>query len=198
MKSLKGTKTLENLLKAWAGESQAVVQYGMFAAKAKKEGYVQVSNIFQETADNEREHGKRFYRLILKGFEGAIPAEVGTTISAGFIESAQTLDNLLFSINGETDEAVTVYPEYARVAAEEGFSEAAAAFKAIGSVEKHHAERFQMLADNIENGSVFNKKETVIWKCNNCGYIAEDTAAPELCPACLHPRSYFQVEVDVY
>lgn len=198
MKSLKGSKTLENLMKAWAGESQAVVQYGMFAAKAKKEGYVQISNIFQETADNEREHGKRFYRLILKGFDGEIPAQVTTTISGGFIESDSTLENLGFAVDGETDEAVNVYPEYTRVAEEEGFTEAAKAFQSIASVEQHHADRFRMLAENVTNETVFKKEEPVLWKCNNCGYVAEGTEAPELCPACLHPKGHFQVEVDVY
>lgn len=198
MKSLKGTKTLENLMKAWAGESQAVVQYGMFAARAKKEGYVQISNIFQETADNEREHGKRFYRLILKGFEGEIPAGVATTVTGGFIESDSTLENLHFAVEGETDEAVNVYPGYRKTAEEEGFTEAARAFEAIASVEQHHADRFRMLADNIENGAVFQKGESVLWKCNNCGYVTEGTDAPEICPACLHPRAHFQVEADVY
>lgn len=198
MKSLQGTKTLENLLKAWAGESQALVQYDMFAAKAKKEGYVQICNVFQETAENEREHGKRFYRLILKGFEGNIPAEVTTTITSEFIESDKTIENLRFAVAGETHEAVSMYPEFAKTAEEEGFMEAAKAFLSIASVEQHHADRFRMLADNVDGEAVFKKDEAVMWKCNNCGYIVEGTVAPEICPACLHPRAHFQVEVDVY
>lgn len=183
-------------MKSWAGEAQALIQYDMMAAKAKKEGFVQISNIFHETAENEREHGKRFYRLILLGAQGVIPFEASVTITSAFIESNSSLENLLFAAAGEADEAANVYPEYARIALEEGYPEAAKAFSVIAGVELHHGQRFQLLADNIKNETVFQKSESVTWKCINCGYIYEGPEAPEMCPACLHPKAHFQVETE--
>lgn len=197
MKSLKGTVTAENLLKAYTGESQAVVQYAMFASIADKEGFKQIKNIFQETADNEAQHAKRFYRIILAGFENDLPAQIETPIAYAFSQGT-TLENLLAAIPGEEDEANSLYPLFAQTALEEGFPEAAHAFRLIATVEKHHGQRFSLLADNIRNGRVFKKDAPVAWKCEKCGYIYIGEEAPKMCPACLHPQAYFQVEPDIY
>lgn len=197
MKSLKGTMTAENLLKAYTGESQAVVQYAIFSSIADKEGYKQIKDIFQETADNEAQHAKRFYRILLAGFENELPAEIMTTITFAVAQST-TLDNLLFSINGEQYEATSMYPGFAETAEAEGFPEAAVAFRSIGSVEHHHGERFLRLAENIKNDKVFKKDAPIAWKCAKCGYISFGEEAPQVCPACLHPQSYFSVEPGIY
>lgn len=197
MKSLKGTMTAENLLKAYTGESQAVVQYAIFSSIADKEGYKQIKDIFQETADNEAQHAKRYYRILLAGFANELPAEIITTITYAVAQST-TLDNLLYSITGEQDEATSMYPGFAKIAEEEGFPEAAAAFRSIASVEQHHGERFLLLAENIKNGTVFKKDIPTTWKCSKCGYISIGEEAPAVCPACLHPQSYFSVEADIY
>lgn len=197
MKSLKGTATAENLLKAYTGESQAVVQYTLFSSVADKEGYKQIRNLFQETADNEAQHAKRYYRILLAGFENELPAELETTINYS-VAQGTTLENLLFSITGEEEEAHSLYPRFAQVAEEEGFPEAAMAFRVIATVEKHHAERFALLAANIKNDRVFRKDAPTVWKCGKCGYIYVGEEAPKVCPACLHPQGYFEVEPDLF
>lgn len=196
MKSLKGTATAENLLKAYTGESQAVVQYAIFSSVADKEGYKQIKNIFQETADNEAQHAKRYYKILLAGFEHDLPVQLEAPIAYG-ISQGTTLENLLTSIAGEEEESSSMYPLFARTAQEEGFPEAANAFRLIATVEQHHAERFAQLAENIQNGQVFKKDASVVWKCGKCGYIYVGEEAPNVCPACLHPQGYFEVEPDI-
>lgn len=197
MRSLKGTKTSENLLKAFAGESQARNRYTFYASVADKEGYKQIKNIFIETADNEKEHAKRFYKLLLEGLQGELPAAI--EINAAFpVAQGTTLDNLTAAANGENEEWSDLYPEFAQVAAGEGFPEIASVFKMIASVEKHHEERYKKLAENIANGTVFKKEEKVLWKCGNCGYVHEGAEAPDKCPACAHPQAYFELLVEAY
>ncbi|MCX7921889.1 MAG: rubrerythrin family protein [Clostridia bacterium] len=197
MKSLKGTKTAENLLKAFAGESQARNRYTFYASIADKEGFKQIKNIFIETADNEKEHAKRFYKLLLEGLQGELPAMIEIT-AAYPVAQATTLDNLKAAASGENEEWTDLYPAFAKVAEEEGFPEVAAAFKLIAAVEKKHEARYSKLAENIVSGTVFKKDEKVSWKCGNCGYIHEGANAPEKCPACVHPQSYFEVFVETY
>lgn len=197
MKSLKGTKTAENLLKAFAGESQARNRYTYYASVADKEGYKQIKSIFIETADNEKEHAKRFYKFLLEGLQGELPAMI--EITAGFpVAQGTTLDNLKAAASGENEEWVDLYPAFAKVAEEEGFPEVAAAFKMIASAEKRHETRYNKLAQNIEEGKVFKKDEKILWKCGNCGYVHEGVGAPDKCPACVHPQSYFEVFVETY
>lgn len=187
MNSLKGTKTEQNLLKAFAGESQARMRYDYFAKQAKKEGLEQISAIFTETALNEKEHAKRFFKFL----EGR-PVEITAVYPAGKIGTAS--DNLKASATGENEEWTELYPEFAKVAEEEGFTEIATAFKMIAKVEKAHEERFKKLYKNIEAGKVFERDNKIIWKCRNCGYLHEAEKAPEICPACLHPKSYFEIK----
>jgi len=187
MNSLKGSKTEQNLLKAFAGESQARMRYDYFAKQAKKEGLEQISAIFAETALNEKEHAKRFFKF-LEG--GAV--EITATYPAGIIGT--TMENLKASAEGENEEWTELYPEFARIAEEEGFKEVAVAFKMIAKVEKAHEERYTKLYTNLENGHVFEKEGTIVWKCRNCGYIHEGKKAPKTCPACLHPQSYFEIK----
>ena len=187
MKSLKGTKTEQNLLKAFAGESQARMRYDYFAKQAKKEGYEQISAIFAETALNEKEHAKRFFKFLEGG-----PVEITATYPAGKIGT--TLENLKESAMGENEEWTELYPEFAKVAEEEGFKEIAIAYKMIAKVEKAHEERYKTLYENIETGKVFKRENKIIWKCRNCGYLHEAEKAPETCPACLHPQSYFEIK----
>jgi len=195
--NLKGTKTAENLLKAFAGESQARNRYTYYASVADKEGYKQIRNIFIETADNEKEHAKRFYKFLLEGFKDELPATI--EINATYpVAQGTTLDNLKAAANGENEEWSELYPAFAKVAEEEGFKEIAIAFKMIASAEKRHETRYNKLAANIENNSVFKKEEKILWKCGNCGYIHEGTTAPEVCPACIHPQSHFEVFVENY
>ncbi|WP_456300829.1 rubrerythrin [Vallitalea guaymasensis] len=192
MKSLKGTRTAENLLKAFAGESQARNRYTFYASIAKKEGYVQISNIFYETADNEKEHAKRFFKFLKQDYK-----HEAIEITAGFpITLGDTKDNLLAAANGENEEWSDLYPAFAEVAREEGFENIAVVFEKIGSVEKHHEERYRKLLSNIGDGSVFKKEEKTLWKCDNCGYIHEGDSAPQVCPACAHPQSYFELLCD--
>jgi rubrerythrin len=189
MKSLNGTKTAENLLKAFAGESQARNKYTYYSSVAKKEGYVQISNFFMETADNEREHAKRFLKFLNESMKD-IPIEITASYPVGL---GDTKSNLLSAANGENEEWTELYPEFAKIADEEGFSEIAKAFRKIAEVEKHHEARYRKLLQNIENEEVFKKKESTHWKCLNCGYIHEGPQAPEICPACVHPRGHFEV-----
>lgn len=197
MESLKGTKTLENLMKAFAGESQARNRYTYYASAAGKEGYKQIEAIFTETADNEKEHAKRFYKLILEGMQGNLPAAV--EINASYpVALGSTFDNLVAAAAGENEEWTVLYRNFADVAEKEGFPSVAAAFRLIAKVEEKHEIRYRKLAANIENGTVFKKDGKTYWKCRNCGYIHEGEEAPAICPACLHPQAHFEVHVENY
>jgi rubrerythrin len=191
MKSLKGTKTEINLLTAFAGESQARNRYTYFASAAKKEGYEQISAIFLETADNEKEHAKRFFKF-LEGGE----VEITASFPAGVIGDAG--QNLKAAAAGEHHEHTAMYPAFALIADEEGFTEIAAVFRAIASVEKHHEQRYLALLENVEKDQVFKKGSSARWKCRNCGYVHEGTGAPDDCPACNHPTAYFELLCDNY
>lgn len=197
MNNLKGTKTAENLMKAFAGESQARNRYTYYASIANKEGFKQIRDIFIETADNEKEHAKRFYKFLLAGFDGKLPAEI--KIESTFpVAQGNTLDNLKAAATGENEEWDKLYPEFANIAEEEGFTEIAKAFRAIADAEKAHETRFNKLAENIIKDTVFKKAETIRWKCGNCGYIHEGPNAPDICPACIHPQGHFEVFVETY
>ena len=191
MKSLKGTKTEQNLLKSFAGESQARMRYDYFAKQAKKEGLEQIAAIFTETADNEAQHAKRFFKF-LEG--GAV--EITASYPAGKI--GHTLENLKASAEGENEEWTDLYPEFADIAEAEGFKEIATAWRMIARVEKAHEERFTKLYNNLNEGRVFEREGKVYWKCRNCGYIHEGEKAPKTCPACLHPQSYFEIKETNY
>ena len=184
-KSIKGTKTEQNLLKAFAGESQARTRYTFFASVAKKEGYEQVAGVFLETADQEKEHAKRFFKFL----EGGM-VEITASYPAGIIGT--TTENLLEAANGENEEWDLLYPEFAKIAQEEGFPQIAAAFKMIAKVEVQHEIRYRKLLANILEESVFKKEEEIEWQCRNCGYVHTGTGAPQTCPACLHPQAYFE------
>lgn len=197
MKKLQGTRTLENLMKAFAGESQARNRYTFYASAANKEGYKQIEAIFIETADNEKEHAKRFYKLLLEGLSGELPA--GVTINAGYpVAQGNTYDNLLAGAAGENEEWSKLYPAFAAVADEEGFPEAAVCFRKVAEVEERHEIRYRKLADNVKNGRVFKKDQPVSWICRNCGYVHEGPEAPAICPSCLHPQTHFQVFAENY
>ncbi len=197
MKSLKGTRTAQNLLTAFAGESQARNRYTFYASTADKEGYKQIRNIFLETADNEKEHGKRFYKFLLAGLGDELPAHI--EINASFpVAQGTTVENLEAAASGEYEEWAEMYPEFADIADEEGFPEIAEAFRRIADAEKNHEIRFKKLAENITNGTVFKRDQPVRWKCGNCGYIHEGTEAPEECPACVHARAHFELFVETY
>lgn len=191
MLSLSGTRTEQNLLKAFAGESQARMRYDYFAKQAKVEGLEQISAIFEETALNEKEHAKRFFKFL----EGNM-VEITATYPAGKI--GNTMENLIASAEGENEEWSELYPEFAEIALEEGFKEVARAFKMIAKAEVAHETRFRKLAENLEAGKVFKRGERVVWKCRNCGFLHEGTVAPKLCPACEHPQSYFEIKEDNY
>lgn len=195
MNSLKGTKTAENLMKAFAGESQARTRYTFYSSVAKKEGYVQIANVFTETAENEKEHAKKFFKFLN---EGGLAGET-VKITADFpVALGDTKLNLLAAANGENEEWSDLYPTFADIAEKEGFPAIAVAFRKISEVEKRHEARYRKLLSNIENDEAFKKTASVLWKCNNCGYIFEGTEAPKVCPACLHPQSYFEVFVENY
>jgi len=183
---LKGSQTERNLLTAFAGESQARNRYSYFASKAKKEGFVQISHIFEETADQEKEHAKRLFKL-LKGGE----VEISASFPAGTI--ASTAENLKGAAGGENYEWTEMYPGFARTAEEEGFDEIADIFRAIAVAEKQHERRYLGLLKNIKEGKVFKKDQPVVWRCRNCGYLHEGAEAPELCPACAHPQAHFEL-----
>jgi len=184
--SLKGTRTEKNILTAFAGESQARNRYNYFASKAKQEGFVQIAAIFEETANQEKEHAKRLFKL-LEGGE----VEIQASFPAGVIGT--TVENLKEAASGENYEWVTMYPEFAKVAREEGFESIAKIFEAIAVAEKQHEKRYQALKSNLESGMVFKRNETVVWRCRNCGYLHEGTEAPETCPACAHPQAHFEL-----
>ena len=186
MAALKGTQTEKNLLTAFAGESQARNRYTYFASQAKKEGFVQISDIFAETADQEKEHAKRFFKFLEGGevmISGAFPAGV----------VGPTVDNLKAAAAGEHYEHTEMYPGFAKVAEGEGFKEVAAVFRAISVAEKQHEKRYRDLAANIDAGLVFQREASVVWRCRNCGYLYEGKAAPKLCPACAHPQAHFEL-----
>jgi rubrerythrin len=195
--NLKGTKTLENLMKAFAGESQARNRYTYYASIANKEGYKQIESIFIETADNEKEHAKRFYKLLLSGLEGQLPA--GIEINAVYpVAQGSTLDNLNAAAAGENEEWTELYPAFAEVAEAEGFPEVSKAFRMIAKVEASHEARYKKLSENIAKDTVFKKDGKVYWKCRNCGYIHEGDAAVDICPSCLHPKAYFEIFIENY
>ena len=197
MSNLRGTKTLENLMKSFAGESQARMRYTYFASVAGKEGYKQIQNIFMETAENEKEHAKVFMKLALQHLDGENPAPVEINATYPFAYG-DTLANLRSAMDGEYEEAEHDYPNFAKTAKEEGFDDIAERFLLIAEVEKHHEERYKKLLSNIEDGTVFKKDGRVFWKCINCGYVHEGDAAPNVCPACVHPQAYFQLLDDCF
>lgn len=176
---LKGSRTEANLMTAFAGESQARNKYSYYASKAKKDGYVQISQIFEETAANEKEHAKIWFKLLKDGIPG-------------------TAENLKDAAAGENYEWTEMYAEFAKVAREEGFSHIAYLFEAVGKIEKEHEERFLKLLANVEGGLVFSKENDMIWQCINCGHIVIGKNAPEVCPVCAHPQSYFMVKAENY
>ncbi len=177
---LKGTKTEKNLMEAFAGESQARNKYTYYASQAKKDGYVQISKIFEETANNEKEHAKIWFKLL---HGGSIP---------------QTIENLKDAAEGENYEWTDMYAKFAKEANEEGFEQVAALFELVGKIEKDHEERYRKLLANIENNTVFEKSEKVVWECSNCGHAFEGESAPELCPVCKHPKAYFFIKAKNY
>jgi rubrerythrin len=189
--NLAGSQTEKNLLISFAGESQARNRYSYFASKAKKEGYVQIAAIFEETANQEKEHAKRFFKF-LEGGE----VEVTAAFPAGVIGT--TLENLKVAAGGEKHEHSQMYPEFAKTAREEGFPVIAAVFDAVSVAEKHHEKRYRNLVANIESNMVFKKNDVMLWKCINCGYIHQAVEAPEQCPACAHPQSYFEILGENY
>ena len=177
---LKGSKTEQNLMTAFAGESQARNKYSYYASKAKKEGYEQIAAIFEETAGNEKEHAKMWFKLL---HDGGIP---------------DTMTNLRDAANGENYEWTEMYDEFAKVAREEGFDAIARKFELVAAVEKNHEERYLKLLSNIENNEVFNKDESVVWVCRNCGHVHVGKMAPKMCPTCAHPQSYFELRSENY
>ena len=177
---LKGSKTEQNLMTAFAGESQARNKYTYFASKAKKEGYEQIAAIFQETADNEKEHAKMWFKLLNGG-------EIGTTA-----------ENLKAAADGENYEWTDMYAEFAKIAKEEGFDHIAYLFEEVGKIEKEHEERYLKLLDNVETGKVFDCGEVKVWKCRNCGHIHVGPKAPEVCPVCSHPKAFFEIKAENY
>ena len=177
--NLKGTKTEQNLMTAFAGESQAATKYQYYASKAKKEGYVQIADFFEKTAKNEKEHAKLWFKLL----HGGMPS---------------TVENLKDAAAGENYEWTDMYKEFANVAREEGFEEIAKMMDGVGAIEKHHEERYNKLLANIEGKVVFAKDNVVVWECLNCGHLHVGTTAPEVCPVCDHPQAYFALEVENY
>ena len=191
MSSLKGTQTEKNILTAFAGESQARNRYTYFASKAKKDGYVQMSHIFEETANQEKEHAKRLFKFLEGG-----DAEITASFPAGVIGT--TLENLQEAAAGENYEHTIMYPDFAKTAVEEGFEEIAKAFLAIAVAEKQHEKRYLALAANIENGRVFKREKKETWRCRNCGYLHDGEEAPEICPACEHKKPHFELLGENY
>ncbi|ACV29678.1 NADH peroxidase [Anaerococcus prevotii] len=190
--TLKGTKTASNLITSFAGESQATMRYRYAAKVADKEGYKQISAIFEETARNEVEHAARFYKFLKEEFKlDAI--ELNPEYTAFPVVFHDTLTNLQGAIDGENEECEHMYPSFADVAEEEGFDEIARAFRNVAKAEGAHRDRYQKLHDNVENGKVFEKDEKVIWKCGNCGFLYEGKVAPKICPACAHKQEWFEI-----
>ena len=191
MVQLKGSETEKKLLAAFAGESQARNRYTYFASVARKEGYEQIAALFLETADNEKEHAKRFFRLLEGG-----DVEIQASYPAGFI--GNTVQNLKAAADGELLEWGTLYQDAAEIARKEGFEHVSRQFEEIAQVEKQHEARYRKLLKNIEKGEVFQKNEKVLWQCRNCGYVVESLNAPQKCPACEHPQAYFQLKANNY
>lgn len=193
----KNSETLQNLMKAFAGESQARNRYTYYAGEARKEGYRQIENIFLETADNERIHAKRFFEYANNLLGTDIPMMVN--VNADYpVAFAKTLDNLKFAADGEHEEWELLYPNFAKIAKEEGFPQVEALFTKIAAIEAHHEARYRSLADNIANGLVFKKNATVAWKCLVCGHVHEGIEAPGVCPACAHKQEHFELLVRNY
>jgi rubrerythrin len=188
---LKGSQTEHNLMAAFAGESQARTRYAFFGNVAKKEGYEQISAIFQETADNEKEHAELFFKHLKGGM-----VEITADYPAGVIGS--TMENLKAAAEGEKIEWGTLYPNFAKVAEKEGFKDVARTFRMVAKVENYHERRYRKLLANVEQGKVFKKDSRTMWKCRNCGYVVEGTQAPEKCPVCQHARSYYEVWCENY
>jgi rubrerythrin len=191
MESIKGTQTEKNLLKAFAGESQARMRYDYYAKQAKKEGLEQISAIFAETAENERSHAKQFFRFL----EGGM-VEITASYPAGTI--GNTMENLKAAAEGENEEWTELYPHFAEVAESEGFKKIASIFRIIAKIEKAHEKRYLKLYENLESGQVFERNEKVVWKCRVCGYLHEANKPPKNCPACNHPQAYFEMEALNY
>ncbi|MBC35103.1 MAG: rubrerythrin family protein [Bacteroidetes bacterium] len=191
MNSLKGTRTEQNLLKAFAGESQARMRYNYFAKQAKKEGLEQIAAIFEETAIHEKAHAKRFFKFL----EGGM-VEITAAYPAGVIGT--TVENLKAAADGENEEWTELYPEFAKIAEEEGFKEVATAFKMIAKVEKGHEDRYRAFYNNLQEGKVFERDGVYIWQCRNCGYLHEGKKALKGCPACVHPQAYFEIVKENY
>ena len=190
--TLKGTKTAQNLITSFAGESQATMRYNYAAKVAKKEGYQQIAAIFEETARNEVEHAARFYKFLKEEFK-LEAIELNPEYTAFPVIFHDTLTNLQGAIDGENEECEHMYPSFADVAEEEGFDEIARAFRNIAKAEGAHRDRYQKLHDNVENGKVFERDEKVIWKCGNCGFLYEGKVAPNICPACHHKQDWFEI-----
>ena len=191
MKSIKGTQTEKNLLHSFAGESQARMRYTYFAGTAKKEGYEQISAIFLETAEQEKEHAKKFFKYLEGG-----TVEITASFPAGVIGT--TAENLLAAAMGEHEEWSEAYPLFAEIADQEGFPAVAETFRRIASVEAKHESRYRRLLERFENGTTFKREEEISWQCRNCGYVHTGKEAPELCPACAHPQAYFEEEKQNY
>ncbi|MFP4200952.1 MAG: rubrerythrin [Bacillota bacterium] len=194
MSVLEGTRTAENLMKAFAGESQARSRYVYYASVAKKEGYVQIYNIFSETAENEKEHAKRFFKFLDESLRGKT-VKINADYPVGL---SSTADNLRYAAEGENEEWAELYPGFSDTADAEGFPEIARVFREVARVEARHERRFRRLLENIESDRVFARECAVEWKCNNCGYIFEGNEAPEVCPACAHPRGHFELFAETY
>ena len=194
MPKLRGSLTEKNLLKAFAGESQARNRYTYFASVAKKEGYEQIAGIFEETAENEKEHAKVFFKYLNESKGDKV--EITASYPAGKIGT--TTENLLEAADGEKEEWSSLYPEFEKIARKEGFREIADSFKEIGEVEEKHEKRYRKLLKNVVDGKVFKKDKIVKWKCRNCGYIHEGKEAPKVCPACKHPQAYYEIFEETY
>ncbi|MCP9610903.1 rubrerythrin family protein [Coprobacter sp. LH1063] len=191
MKSVKGTKTEQNLLKSFAGESQARSRYTFFASVAKKEGYEQIAGVFMETAEQEKEHAKKFFKYL----EGGM-VEITASYPAGIISTTE--ENLRAAAAGENEEWAELYPEFARIADEEGFPQIAVTFRMVARVEAEHEARYRKLLERVEAGKFFEEEEEIEWQCRNCGYVHKGKKAPAKCPACEHPQAYFERKKNNY
>ncbi|MCK9556607.1 MAG: rubrerythrin family protein [Candidatus Cloacimonetes bacterium] len=197
--SFKDSRTAENLMKSFAGECQARMRYEYSAKTAKKEGFEQISNIFVETALNEKEHAKVFFRHLLKnGIEGEM-INITASYPVGWSETEEgTIKNLDYAAKGENEEWTELYPMFADIAEEEGYKDIALSWRMVSKVEKEHEKRFRILYNNVKNLKVFKKDDKVFWKCLNCGYIHEGDTAPKVCPVCNHPQAYFELHIETY
>lgn len=191
----KNTKTAENLMKAFAGESQARNRYTYYASAAKKEGYLQIAEIFIETAENEKEHAKLFYKQLLANGMNEEVIEINAGYPVGQVD---TMKNLEYAANGEQEEWEEIYPMFAQIADDEGYPEIAAVFRGVAEVEVRHEARYLKLLKNVREHTVFKKEGKVLWICKNCGHIVEDIEAPEICPVCMHGQKYFEIWIENY